>query len=131
MEAAGVRMSFAARLDHHAILYRRTTTQNPANGETVTTWAAQTSPAGKNAHPDQSWSGVLQEQGPLERQASRRRWFLAKGFADVREQDVLDVTEGPDAPLKLRVESVTRATNGRGVLHHFEVNVSTWDGSLT
>lgn len=124
-------MSFAARLDHHAVLYRSTETQNPTTGEMVVAWAAQTSPAGSNCAPDLSWSGVLQEQGPVERQASRRRWFLSAGFSDVREQDVLDVTDGPDAPVRLWIESVTRATDGRGALHHLEVNVSTWTGSLT
>jgi hypothetical protein len=79
----------------------------------------------RNARPDQGWSGTLQDHGPGEQQAGLRRWFLAASL-DVRERDVLSVVEGPEAPLLLRVESVSKPANMTRH-HHTEVNVSVWE----
>jgi len=78
-------------------------------------------PTGFNARPDQNWSGTLQDRGPGEQQNGMRRWFVDRGV-DVRERDVLSVTLGPEAGLRLRVHSVVPVTAPRRV-HHIEVNV--------
>lgn len=44
---------------------------------------------------------------------------------DVCEGDVLEVTAGPEAPLRLKVESARRPRH-----HHLELDLETWAGSL-
>lgn len=86
-------------------------------------------PTKHNARPDQNWSGSLQDAGAGEQQAGKRRWFLSRGLGDVRERDVLSVTDGPEAGAKLRVVSAVPVTTLRGV-HHIELNVETFTGAL-
>lgn len=85
-------------------------------------------PTRMNARPDQNWSGTLQDAGAGEQQAGKRRWFVAKGM-DVRERDVLRVTQGPEAGTALRVLSAVPVTTPRGV-HHLEVNVEVFTGEM-
>lgn len=85
-------------------------------------------PDGLNARPNQLWSGNLQDHGPGEQQGAMRQWFLVLGF-DAQERDVLEVESGPEAGKLLRVESVTKPTNPFAV-HHLEVNVTVWHGSV-
>lgn len=85
-------------------------------------------PTGFNSRPDQGWGGSLQDYGTGEQQGAMRRWFLDKSI-DVRERDVLLVTAGDEAGQKLSVESVMKAAD-RTTLHHIEVNVKAWKGTL-
>lgn len=117
--------------DHRVVLYRVQTVKD-AFGDTIEGWVAQTSPSGKNARPDQTWMGDQIERGPGEQQAGRRPWLLDKAFSDVRERDVLSVTDGPEAGSKVRILSVTRPTHPRlHQVHHFEVNTEIFQGELT
>jgi len=121
-------MSVASLCDHRGIVNRATLTPD-ALGDNVETWAALPAPAGLNCRPNQAWSGNLQDHGPGEQPGAMRQWFLVAGF-DVQERDVISVEEGPEAPVLLRVQSVTRPTASKAV-HHIEVNVEVWKGSLT
>lgn len=114
--------------DHSVVLYRATTTRD-GFGDTVESWVAQDGPSAFNARPNQNWSGDLQDPGPGEKQRSLRQWFLVAEF-DVRERDVMSVVDGPEAGALLRVVSVSRTTAGR-TLHHHEVNVEPFTGSLS
>ena len=122
-------MSLANLFDHRVTVHRATVARD-AYGDTVESWASSDAPSRNNARPDQAWSGTLQDQGAGEEQGAKRRWYLAKTL-DVRERDVLVVTTGPEAPKQLRVVSVTKPTTGRGIVHHIEVNVESFAGSLT
>lgn len=116
---------------HNVTVYRATVTRDDFGG-TVEEWVGQDAPAGSNgfnARPDQNWSGAQQDHGPGEQQGARRRWFLHRDF-DVEERDVLSVEEGPEAPVLLRVESVTLPTRRGPAVHHIEVNVEIWNGEL-
>lgn len=117
-----------ARLFDHKVRVHRATTARDAYGDTVETWVAGDEPRVNNARPDQNWSGTLQDRGAGEEQAAKRRWYLAKTL-DVAERDVLVVSSGPEAPAQLRVVSVTKPTAPTAV-HHLEVNVETFTGSL-
>lgn len=121
-------MSVKALCDHRAIVYRAFVVRDELQ-DTVEIWEALPAPIGLNCRPNQNWSGTLQNPGPGEQQAAARQWFLVSGF-DVEERDVLSVVEGPEAPKLLRVQSVTRPTASVAV-HHLEVNVEVWHGSLT
>jgi hypothetical protein len=121
-------LRFRRLLNHRLVWYRETTTRDQY-GDVLVAWTAQATPAGLNARPDQAWSGVLQDSGPGEQQAGKRRWFLDKGFLGVAERDVLAVIEGVESPVLLRVESVTPQMD-RTQLHHIEVNVEVWQGSV-
>jgi hypothetical protein len=114
--------------DHRGILYRATVTRD-ALGDTIETWVQQTTPAGKNCRPNQAWSGDQQDHGPGEQQGAKRQWFLRAGFAP-KDRDVLSVVTGPEAETLLRILSVTSPTDPKRV-HHIEVNVEVWQGSLT
>lgn len=114
--------------NHRGVVYRGTETRDELQ-DVVTVWDALTAPKGLNCRPNQDWSGALQDHGPGEQQGATRQWFLDAGFA-VRERDVLSVESGPEAPVLLRVLSVTPCTDPIEV-HHFEVNVEVWHGSLT
>jgi hypothetical protein len=114
--------------DHRAILYRATPTRD-TYGDLVEAWAAQAVPAGKNCRADQGWGGDLTDHGPGEQQSTNRVWFLDKAFADVRERDVLSITEGPETGSKVRILSVTRPTNPTSI-HHFEITGEVWHGDL-
>jgi hypothetical protein len=128
VEGAGVRV-IGHLCDHHADLYRESVTRD-ALGDTVIVWTLQDSPEGENCRPNQNWSGTLQDHGPGEQQDARRQWFLLGGTWDPRERDVLQIVSGQEAGALLRIGSVTRTTAPRG-LHHYEVNVEVWTGSLT
>lgn len=121
-------MSIAKLFDHRVVVYRSTVTQDELQ-DPIAVWGPLPAPVGRNARPNQAWSGSLQDHGPGEQQGAMRQWFLHKGF-DVAERDVLEVVSGPEAPNLLRVESVTRPT-APIVLHHLEVNVTVWDGTVT
>lgn len=114
--------------DHRGILYRSVPTRD-ALGDTIDVWVQQTTPAGKNCRPNQAWSGTLQDHGPGEQQQAKRQWFLVKGF-EPEERDVLQIVSGPETGLLLRVQSVTKPTDHLQV-HHVEINVEVWKGSLT
>lgn len=90
--------------------------------------AVGSAPTRFNARPDQDWTGMQQDKGPGEVQATKRRWFLDKKL-DVRDRDILSVIDGPEAGLVLEVESTTKPANPRNV-HHIEVNVDVWKGVL-
>lgn len=116
--------------NHRAVAYRATVTRDSFGG-TVEGWVeTEGTPAGLNSRPDQNWAGALQDHGPGEQQGAMRRWFLHREF-DVEERDVLQVVEGAEAGLLLRVESVTKPTRVRPAIHHYEVNVEVWQGELT
>ncbi len=114
--------------NHRAELWRATATVDSL-GDRIETWVPQVVPDGMNCRPNQAWSGSLQDRGPGEQQRALRQWFLLCGF-DVRERDVLEITCGPEEGVLLRVESVTPTTDPRRV-HHIEVNVEVWHGSLS
>lgn len=117
------------RLFNHRVTPHRATYTRDDFGGTTPTWAAQSAPARLNARPDQDWSGAQQDHGPGEQQGAKRRWFLDRGI-DIAERDVLEVVDGPEAPSLLRVESVTKPTQRGTRVHHIEVNVEVWEGSL-
>ena len=114
--------------DHRAVVYRDTPTRDEL-GDTVPVWGALEAPTGMNCRPNQNWSGALQDHGPGEQQGASRQWFLVAEF-DVAEGDVLSVEDGPESPKLLRVLSVAKPTAPLAV-HHIEVNVEVWHGSLT
>ena len=117
--------------DSRGIVYRPTETRDELQ-DTVLVWTALTAPAGLNCRANQKWSGDLQDNGPGEQQGSLRQWFLVKDF-DVQERDVIEVVSGPEAPLQLRVVSVTKLTSLKrlDVVHHIEVNVEVSHIDLT
>jgi hypothetical protein len=119
---------FRKLLNSRVVWYRETTARDQF-GDVVVGWQEQSTPDGLNARPDQAWAGVLQDSGPGEQQTNKRRWFLDKRFEGVAERDVLAVVSGPDAPVLLRVEGVTPQWDSVH-LHHIEVNVEVWQGSL-
>jgi hypothetical protein len=120
-------MSIAHLVNHRVLLYRETAARDEF-GHRIVTWVEQPVPDGLNAWADLNWSGVLQDHGPGEQQASNRRWFLT---FDVSERDVLDVVSGVEAPVRLRVLSVMRAARPATLTtHHIEVNVEVWQGEL-
>jgi hypothetical protein len=128
MAPGGARVTFAALMDHRGIVYRATETRDEL-ADAVLVWDALPVPAGLNCRPNQNWSGTLQDRGPGEQQDALRQWFLVAGF-DIQERDVLSVVDGPEAPVLLRILSVDHPTAGI-VLHHIEVNVEVWAGSVT
>lgn len=115
--------------DHTATLYRESVTRDAA-GDTVRSWVARSGPSGKNCRPNDSWAGSLQDGGPGLIQGARRQWFLVAEMAP-EERDILRVTAGPEAPLLLKVVSVSSPTDHRQRIHHHEVNVEAWSGSLS
>lgn len=112
-------MGIQALCDHHGVVYRPVETRDELQ-DTVLVYTALAAPTGLNCRPNQNWSGALQDHGPGEQQGAMRQWFLVAEF-DVAERDVLLLTEGPEAGLQVRVESVTKPTNPFGI-HHLEVN---------
>jgi hypothetical protein len=121
-------MSIAHLVNHRVALYREAVTRDRFGG-TVVTWVEQAVPGGLNAWPDLSWSGVLQDSGPGEQQANKRRWLLT---FRARERDVLSVELGVEAPKLLRVLSeMPAAKPGSMTAHHYEYNVEVWQGELT
>lgn len=121
-------MSFASLMDHRAIVYRATETRDELQ-DVIQSWGALTAPGGKNCRPNQVWSGNQQDYGPGEQQGATQQWYLLPGF-EVAERDVLSVVSGPKAPVLLRVLSVSPCT-APIALHHYEVIVEVWKGSLT
>jgi len=121
-------MGIASLCDHRGTVYRSTPARDEL-GDTVEVWSALAAPDGKNCRPNQNWSGGLQDHGPGEQQSAERQWFLVAEF-DVQERDVLSIEDGPEAPKLLRILSVTKPTAPLEV-HHIEVNVEVFNGSLT
>jgi hypothetical protein len=118
-------MSIAAHWNHTARLYRTTQTRG-GFGTTDTLSPVGAAPSKPNARPDIAWSGDQQHAGG-EQQGAKRRWFVDRAI-DVHERDVLAVMTGPEAPMTVRVVSVTKAV---GRTHsHTEVNVESWTGTL-
>lgn len=89
---------------------------------------------------ERSWAQVPQsDRVPMAVQVRRETWGEVRGgekvggeyqaFAhasvDVMEGDVIDVHEGPEAPVKLEVDSVYRPLN-----RHTQLVLIPWDGSL-
>lgn len=121
-------MSIASLCDHRAIVYRATELRDELQ-DAVASWSPLPPPAGKNCRPNQAWSGSLEDRGPGQQQAATRTWYLVPSF-DVRERDVLSIVDGPEAPLLVRVLSVNRPTAPMDI-HHLEVEVEVWNGSVT
>ena len=124
-------MSFLALCNHRGVIHRPPGPDEAPRDElqdVQETFTALPAPPGLNCRPNQNWSGVLQDHGPGEQQAAHRQWFLVAEF-DARERDVLEVTEGPEAPLLLRIVSVSKPAAPL-VTHHLEVNVEIWAGPL-
>lgn len=122
-------MSLATLFDHRVILYRPSAGGTDASGFATASFTTGVTPSGLNARPDQSWSGLLADSPLGQVQASTRIWYLHKGFTDVEERDVLDVVQGPTAPNRYRVHSVTRPTNPK-VVHHVEVSTMIYEGGI-
>ena len=115
--------------NHTARLYRATALRD-GFGDAVEAWLpVGSAPTGPNARPDAAWSGRLADQGAGEEQAAARRWYLDASVGDVQERDVLDVTAGPEAPVRLRVLSVARPAAGIRA-HHLEVLAEIWEGEI-
>lgn len=123
------RRGIAHLWNHRVVLYRAVAPRDQY-GDTVEGWTAEASPAGLNARPDEAWAGSFTDHGPGEQPGTTRRWFLDKTFGTVRARDVLDVVEGPEAPLRIRAISVTLPTAPLDV-HHIEVAGEVWDHELT
>jgi hypothetical protein len=122
-------MNGVAHLANHRVLLYRESSVRDQFGDTVIAWVAQTVPDGLNAFADLGWSGVLQDSGPGEQQANKRRWFLT---FNAEERDVLEVVSGVEAPMLLRIVSVMRAARPtKATAHHVEVNVEVWHGAVT
>lgn len=66
----------------------------------------------------------LRNAGAGDVEQGTHRIFFGRG-ADVAARDVLDVTAGPEAPVTLRVLSVTKP---RG--HHVEAAAEVWEGDV-
>ncbi len=116
-------MSFEAHFDHTVTVYRPSETKG-THGAVSDTYAAISGETDVKALI-QSRSEVLADPGPGELVAGK--YFGAmRVAADVQEQDVLDVTKGPESPLKLLVIGRTRP-RGR----HTELELRTWDGKLS
>lgn len=121
-------MSFDGLCDHRAVVYRSTKGVDDLQ-DVTDDWQPLAAPAGNNCRPNQAWGGSQQDRGPGEQQGSTRMWGLVAGF-DVRENDILRLVAGPEAPKLLRVLSVDRPTGRTGVVHHLEVNAEVWYGSV-
>jgi hypothetical protein len=126
-------VSIAHLCDHRADMVFR-----PPIGEDVTqdelqnvveVWQPLATPAGLNCRPNQAWSGHLQDHGPGEQQGAQRQWFLVPGF-NVQARDVVRIASGQEAPVLLRVLSVTQPTAPLA-LHHIEINVEVYSGDVT
>lgn len=115
--------------DHRVRVWRNAPTRDAYGDKTEAFAPLASAPASNNARPDQAWSGALQDQGAGEEQAAKRRWYLDRSVV-VAERDVLQVVAGPESPATLRVVSVTKPTAPQTV-HHLEVNVEAWQGTLT
>jgi hypothetical protein len=125
-------VSIEALFNHHVDVYRPLPPSDARTrellGEVLEVFESVPGVAGSNCRPDETWSGTLVDHGPGEQQGNDRRWFLHR-LLPVAERDVLDVTAGDNAPIRLRVLGVTKCANRRR-LHHLEVNVEVWQGEL-
>jgi hypothetical protein len=120
-------MSIARFCDHRGVVYRATELRDELQDVTQV-WEPLTAPAGLNCTMNRNWSGGLEMPGPGEQQGTYQQWFLLPGFT-IRERDVLSITEGPNAPVLLKIHSVAAATRPIE-LHHYEVIGEVWHGSL-
>lgn len=124
-------MSIEAMFNHRAVLYRPSAGGQDANGfPTAAGFTTPATPSGLNAFPDQSWAGLLADTPLGEIQAATRIWFLDKGFTDIHERDILDITEGPIAPSRFRIVSVTKPAKPR-TISHVEVATHTYTGAIS
>src|SRR5690606_37151907 len=115
--------------NHTARPYRAATVRD-GFGELVESWLpVGAEPTGPNARPDAAWSGRRADWGGGEEQAPVRRWSLDASAGDVQGRDILDVTAGPEAPVRLRVLSVARPAAGIRA-HHLEVMAEIWEGEI-
>lgn len=112
-------MSVDGLLDHVGDLYRSATVSN-AYGVSDD-FARET--AGLRAGVQRA-DATLRNTGAGDVSGGTHRIFFAAS-ADVQARDVLDVTSGREAPVKLRVLSVTKP---RG--HHVEAMAEVWEGAL-
>lgn len=114
---------------HRATLHRPA--EDNTTGDPTVVWSTPVAPAGLNARPDQSWSGLLAGSPLGEVQASMRLWFLDAGFTDIAERDVLNVVSGPEADTKWRIHSVTKPTKMTAAIHHVEVATRKYEGAIS
>lgn len=116
-------MRIQALFDHQVRVHRPTESKGALRDITKTYTAVGAAPTTPNAAivPPKL---RLTDYGPGEQAAGSLEAYMAAG-ADVQADDVLDVTSGPEAPVKLRVLSATRP---RG--HHTELQLEPWEGSL-
>ena len=124
-------MSIERLYNHNAVVWRATVTRDEFGG-TTETWSELAVPVGSNGYncrPNQDWSGDQQDHGPGEQQSAKRQWFLHKDF-DIAERDVLEVYEGPEAPLFLDVLSEVPTTRITPAVHHIEINVEVRSDAL-
>lgn len=124
-------MSIERLFNHTVRIYRLPNAEEARDGMGFvdeTPLPIGSAPIRKNARPDQNWSGNLSNPGAGEQQGAMRRWLLDKGM-DVRFRDILSVTAGDEAPALLKVGSVSKPAM-RSRIHHIEVNVEVWEGTL-
>lgn len=117
----GVRMIGGGAFDHSADVYRPSEGVGTRFREVTKNWARVTprvrlAVSAKRESRNSSGPGTL-IQGE----------YTGMGAVelDICEGDVLLVTEGPEAPLQVEVDSARRP---RG--HHLELGLKTWSGSV-
>jgi hypothetical protein len=115
--------------NHRATLHRPVEVNT--TGDPSMSWTTPSVPAGLNARPDQSWTGLLAGSPLGEQQAATRIWFLDADFDDIAERDVLNVIDGPESPSLWRIHSVTKPTRASQVVHHVEVSTRHYEGSVS
>jgi hypothetical protein len=102
------------RWNHTATIMRPTLARGAFG--TAPTLSPLPGPARKNARPDMLVQGTTHEAGG-ERQATNRRWFLRPDTRPL-PGDVLNITTGPESPLRVRVLSVVAGAGGARVRHY-------------
>jgi len=117
----GVRVSIESLMDHRCTVYRLTETLNELREKVNSYVAAETSQKLALVPPKFS----ADDEGSGESARGSVEGFMPIS-STVQRTDVLDVTSGPEAPLKLLVVNVARPRN-----HHAEVTLEPFHGSLT
>lgn len=115
-------MSLAALMDHTATGYRATESTS-ASGTASKAWAAQESGFACSVQVD---SERVADVGPGEFTTGMYRLYAADPTLDIEEGDVIDVTAGPESPLRVEVMQVSRIRN-----HHLSARCEAWEGSLS
>ena len=117
--------------NHRAVLYRPNAGGVDANGDPTSSWGAGVTPSGLNARPEQNVvTGLLGSSPVGEMNTAVHMWFLDSGFTDIEERDVIDIVEGPKAPNRYRVHSVTKPTGRNQTVHHVEVATRVYEGAI-